>query len=315
MCAPRVASCALFACAIALPAGALAQQTAPWSLAWNAPAACPSHEAVTARVTALVGVAPSPRPALRWSVAVAAVGDAYRADLTADDEGALSSQRLDAPRCDELAETVALLLAWALQPEETPAPATPAPIQALPRPRRRRPAAPPARAPRTWSVHVGASARLDLNLLPSVSLAPAAQVGFATPSVLVELDAAWAAEQSVFVTPSRGGRFQAFTVGAWACRRWSVGVLALGPCAGVESGAVYAAGFGVSDPGEATEPWLALRAALDAEVRVAGPLHLRARLAGRAALLRPAYVLRNVGPVFQATAFGAQFDFGAVVRF
>ncbi|WP_437314112.1 hypothetical protein [Sorangium sp. So ce385] len=71
------------------------------------------------------------------------------------------------------------------------------------------------------------------------------------------------------------------------------------PCAGVELGRMHAEGFGVSDPGEGSGVWVALRSGAAASWVVAPWMRLRLRLEAVVPLERPRFVLEGVGEVHE----------------
>lgn len=298
---------------ITLAASTAASQPRPsWSLRWDAPSTCPGAAAVRARVATLVGVDGQREGRVQWDVTVRVDGTGYAASVRAVDEGVATAQTLTAPRCDELAETAALLFAWTVQPEGVAPPRPPPP----PAPAARPPPAPSARAtspPLRWRVDVGL--RTDVGLSPGVSFGPFVAVELGGTRWLARVDAAWLPPQDALVDARRGGRFVGWTAALSACARWGEGRWRGGPCAGVEAGAVHAVGVGVSDPAEVWEPWIAARAGGVLEVALAGRLRAVASLAARVPLRRAAFVLDGVGPVQQATALGVVGDLALGVTF
>ncbi len=120
---PRTRRVALLGAALLGHAAVASSQALPsWSLRWDAPTICPRAAAVRARVATLVGAAAQREARVRWDVTVRSDGTGFVAAVRAANEGTATSQTLSAPRCDELAETAALLLAWTVQPDGAPAP-------------------------------------------------------------------------------------------------------------------------------------------------------------------------------------------------
>lgn len=294
--------------AVTLAASSVASQPSPsWSLRWDAPSTCPGAAAVRARVATLVGVEAQREARVRWDVTVRVDGTGYAASVRAVDEGVATAQTLTAPRCDELAETAALLFAWTVQPDGSP----PRPASA-PRPL---PTPPPraASAPLRWRVDVGL--RTDVGLSPGVSVGPFVALELGGTRWFARLDAAWLPPQDALVDARRGGRFVGWIAALSACARWGDGRWRGGPCVGVEAGAVHAAGVGVSDPAEVWEPWIAARAGGLVEVALVGPLRAVASLAARVPLRRATFVLDGVGPVQQAERLGVVGDLALGVTF
>jgi hypothetical protein len=71
------------------------------------------------------------------------------------------------------------------------------------------------------------------------------------------------------------------------------------PCAGLELGRMHAEGYGVSDPGDGSALWAALRGGAAAAWIVAPWVRLRLRLEAVVPLRRPRFVLGGVGDVHE----------------
>lgn len=303
-----------YACRVALLGAALlghaavatSQALPSWSLRWDAPAVCPGPAAVRARVATLVGAAAQREARVRWDVTVRPDGTGFVAAVRAENEGTASSQTLSAPRCEELAETAALLLAWTVQPDGAPAPPPPPPAPPAPR-------ASPRPSPRWASVGLGL--RVDGGLAPSVAVGPSIALSLGASRWALRLDAAWLPPQDAPFDARRGGRFEAWTGSLSVCARWGRGRWRAGPCAGVEAGAIRAEGYGVSDPASTWEPWIAARGGGALDLALWGPVHLALAVAARVPLRRAAFVLEGVGAVHQSAAVGVAGDLAVDVHF
>ena len=89
----------------------------------------------------------------------------------------------------------------------------------------------------------------------------------------------------------------------------------IGPCLGFELGRLHASGFGVSNPGEGSTLWAAIDGGGVLALRLAAPLALVLRLGAAVPLLRPSFVLENVGPVFRPPAVAARGESGVELIF
>lgn len=295
----------LLALTLGQPAVARAQTLPSWSLRWSAPAGCPNPSSVRARVATLVGAGAQRAARVRWEVTVRADGTGFLAAVRAVNDGVVSAQNLSAPRCDELAETAALLLAWTVQPDGGPIPAAPAPP-------------PPVVSPTPPTVrwgHVGLGGRVDVGLAPTTAVGPTLRLGLGGRRWSAHLDAAWLPPQEASADARRGGRFEAWTVALSLCGRWGRGRWRAGPCAGIEAGAIHARGYGISDPVGVVEPWIAARAGAAVDLALVGPVHLVAAVLVRVPLRRAEFVLENVGRVHQSEALGVLGDLGVDVHF
>jgi hypothetical protein len=111
-----------------------------------------------------------------------------------------------------------------------------------------------------------------------------------------------------------GASFSLLAGAARICldRRWrSAGIHA---CAAAEAGALFARGFGVSDPSRARPAWLAFGAALGASVPLAGPLYLSPAVRAEIPLSRPHFTLDG-RVIHRPSAWSIGADLGVEVRF
>jgi len=135
-----------------------AQQTA-WSLAWEAPADCPSEANVRDAVAQLLGAgAPPPASVSARAVVQRTSSDHWIVQLTTVREGARGERVVEATSCPSLANATALIVALTIDPERVAA-HTPA-------------AAPSASASTTVAAGAG----------PTVAPLPSASAGEALPS-------------------------------------------------------------------------------------------------------------------------------------
>src|SRR5262249_13460318 len=98
----------------------------PLDLTWEAPPGCPDHGAIVARVEQIVGAA-----AVTRTIAEAKIGErGGQFDLVLTMRGETTDvRRAQASTCNALAETVAVVLALALRPEEVSLPDTNSPTK------------------------------------------------------------------------------------------------------------------------------------------------------------------------------------------
>ena len=173
-----------------------------------------------------------------------------------------------------------------------------------------------ASEPLVFGIALGATG--DLGALPGASLGPALAGSVETGALRVELRAA--------ILPSREARagnhatargdLSLVAAGARACAVALRGGVELGPCAGIEAGAMHATGRGVSAPSSATALWAAADAGGFVAVPLAGPFLLRADVAAVVAVNRPAFVIDGVpGVVHRPSAVGGRLGLSAEARF
>jgi len=115
------------------------------------------------------------------------------------------------------------------------------------------------------------------------------------------------------VEREKGGRIDMIAATASGCFLPIQERLELGPCAGLEVGALRGEGIGVSRPKSGSMGWLAGWGGGLAGYRIDSRLALELRAAAVTRVGRSAFVLDELGPVHTPSSFGGRFDFG--VRF
>jgi hypothetical protein len=197
-------------------------------------------------------------------------------------------------------------------PNTEPAPLQPAPPQGEPAPPMTTPdrsAAPrPSSSPppaRRWTLRALAGA--DSASLPSWSGFVNVGVGRAFGRGSIEVSGAYFAprtRQFAGTGETRGGQFELFTLGARGCYGVLGPTFELSPCVGAEYGTVRGTAFGVGAPGVGKGLWLAATAAGAARWRMMPWLGTVAEVGLAVPLVRPEYVIDNVGVVYRADAVG-----------
>jgi hypothetical protein len=232
-------------------------------LQWNAPAECPSRDAVLEDAARVLSQPPEPRAhaTARANVMRDERGQ-WHAALSVDAGGAHSDRVLDAESCQAIAKAAALIVAIAVegkgptQPQPKP---PPVPVQP-PRPK----ASGHFESPSEFVVAL--SGLVDWGLLPAVAPGGELALGWAYRAppfrVRAVASASLFGEQTATLPTSalEGGRFTAFGASARGCASLMKGGLDVGPCVGVEVDTMSAAGFGPSSAGfiplpRATATW------------------------------------------------------------
>lgn len=330
-----------FCAALSWASSASAQST-PWTLSWEAPPLCPDEQTVRAQIASLIGDTDVAEPVHITARIAPTAAHGWRASLSTETRGAPGTRTLDAASCPELADAVAVILAWMIDPAMRARTAPPAPVSGLavaaaappstPPPTAPAPQAPPetprvatneqpppprASQPRAWRVRVALGARGDLGPLPSFAVGPAARVSIVRGRWRVFVHGSWRPSQRYELTasPSTGGDFDLWTAGAGACLRWPSRPVTPTVCAGLEAGALSGAGFGVTRPGTDREPWIAASAGAGIELPVASWLAFTARASALVPFVRPRFVIENVGEVFQPSPVGLLTEIDAEVIF
>ncbi len=223
---------------------------------------------------------------------------------------------LNGATCASVTEAAALVLALAIDPdavashplalpaEEPPPPPPPPPPTPPPPPPplavllRVAPPAPRPPVARRAHWNIRASIFADLGSLPQATLGPSLALGLSIGAWRLEVEANYALAQRT-VGSSRGGEFDLFFGGVVACRLVHLAVMEIGGCGGFELGSLRGLAFGVSQPTTGSGVWLGARFGAMLRVPLGTRWGLAAELGGAVPLLRPRFVIENVGPVFQ----------------
>jgi hypothetical protein len=258
---------AVFACAIALtcwlstwlPAPLQAQDGPELKLHWQADAACPDLAWVESRLHDRLGRAPaqrSPSP-LVVHASLARSGAGFALSLSSEKGGVLGSRELSGPRCDELAQAAVLVIALALEDQDSAAASTggavsaagtndrgsaggdkPGPPQNVAPPPAPAPPLPSPATPKPAAMRFGvaASAMVDVGSLPTPAVGPQLALAYLGKRFRAELAGYWLPAHLSDRGPN--GRVE---VSLWAlrptgCGNLLGGALALELCAGLELG-------------------------------------------------------------------------------
>jgi hypothetical protein len=287
---------------LALVSGARADELV---LALDAP--CTDADRVRAEVESLLGRALRPGdPVVQSQLVVVETADGFAARLSIERDGGVTERELEANTCERLASALALMLALALDPALGAAP-PPDPelrivVAPTPDPERRTPApgtrVAPDRSPR---VRAGIAGGVELGLGAEPTVALRAFAGLRLDRWLFEVDAAFAAATTAFA-PSPGA-----TVEVW----FAFGVLR----AGYLFEAFERLRFGPAlelDIGLARGAAGGARALI--ELRLIGPLGVRARASLGTPIVVPAFEIQPIGALDRPSGllFGA--DLGLVLE-
>lgn len=322
----RLSRCfAPLACAW-LAAGA-ARPSEPIELEWSAPDGCPTRQDVLSRAAALLGQTGSEQRIIARGRIRAAEGE-FELELETVTSDGTGRRRLRAGQCGELAQPAALLLALAVDPAVTapePAPSEPTsePTPIAPAPAPAAPPTPAAPGPRPVDEarESGLAARLALGLAGDVGALPApapgiaGSLGAALGPTTLEARLTVLLEQRAEIGGGRGGAFALASAGLSACHDVATTPVVLAPCLGVEAGRLSGAGFGVREPGSGSALWVAGLAGLRGVQTLANGLGVWVGAELVIPVLRPEFVLENVGVVHRPARAGGRAAIGAEVRF
>jgi hypothetical protein len=294
-------------------------------LEWNAPAECPSKEAVledAARV-----LSEPPEAASHVLVHADVTRDErgqWHATLGVDSDDAHSDRVLDAETCQALAKATALILAIAVEgrDEARSVPASAARPSSAPRSRVSVPF-----ESRSQVVVLG-SGVVDWGLLPAA--APGAELGlgwadstlqwrvraFATASVFGDQTAALAS------AGNEGGRFAAFATSAHGCASLVRSALDVGLCLGIEFDVMRASGFGPPATGftsrPRTESWPSALASAIASYSLSRHVAIMVRTQGVLPIDPPTFGIVEAsghGDPLHSPAAGVRVTLGVETRF
>ena len=324
-----VAAIAALACVLGV-APQVAAAPPRLTLTWTAPAGCPSAAAVEAEVDRLLGSrsAPVARPIVVSVVVSERRPGEWQLRLRSADAGPVRERTLRGTSCAVLAGAAAVVLALMIDPTAPiaeprdlslppPPPASrPAPRLPASRPSARAVADQPAprKKPRPWlSVRASAWVGADVGSLPTGAFG----VGIVGTLLLygqrLDLGFEWWPRRSVDAggQPGAGAEVDLIAGSVVTCRPFLRGRVQLGPCLGLEAGRLRAVGFGVTAPGEGTSAWVAPRGGLITTFSVTRRVVLALRLDAVVPLLRPRFVLINVGEVHQPWPVAGRATLGA----
>jgi hypothetical protein len=324
----------------ALPLPAAAQPSTHLALTWSAPAGCPTEADVQARVASLLGgeAATSGVADVRANGQIARSGAAYRLQLSMSAGNLSSSRVLEAGSCDELAGAAAISLALlarsgSAEPSATGTTPTsdsaPPPSEVAPPAEERRPTVSPPKAAAEDGQGARRAAEANPSALHFVLHAPLVVVGRGTlPSLGVGLGAAagiryralrvvaggelWKEQQRAQLGAET--RFTLQSARLDACLTQSLGLLDLGPCAGVAGERLEGEGLASEtfSPRSARSLWLSGTGGVLASLQVPGTTFWRVvtQATVRVPATRTRFVIDQLGAVHQPSVAALKLDFG-----
>lgn len=261
-------------------------------LEWSAPPECPSRSELLARLAELTDHALQSTSTVE--VGVTRRATTYRAHIVVLGPSGFGERSLENPRCDVLADSIALLLALSL----------------------------PNRAAVAPQVSASLGASLEGRVLVGALPLPAAGAGAAifvddVSSLRFELHGAYYLPQSTSFDgmETLGARFKLLTFGACVCRIWSFAGLALGPCLGAEVHWMKGSGAGGMPSLSGSTSWWGPSLRLLGRVRIVEALGIRLVVEGMLPMSRPRFVFQDVGELHRVSEIALQALLGPEVRF
>jgi hypothetical protein len=296
----------------ALGADAASEANAGLRLQFSAPRSCPDrdelwrayreHAAGSARTETLVEAR---------VVIVRRADGSFSAELHTKSQGRDGQRALHAPRCEELLEALALVLAMTVSEQARLEPeATPRPVAGVDAPR-----APPRLRPT-----VGAELGASTGTLPSLSPFGRVRLELSRARLALMATGLYAQHQDQRLgTEAQSVHWQRAELGLFGCARFwgeeSRGPRALG-CAGALLSLLRAASRGIAEPGQGDASFV--RAGAELALRFPSPwprVELGASLLGAYAVATPAFAVRGVGTVFDPPSWSLDLGLGAAYRF
>jgi hypothetical protein len=252
-------------------------------LSYEAPAECPSADALRDAVGKLVTEQRNQPYAARVSITLA--GGRYLARITTSDG---SERSLSGTTCAEVVEATSVVLALAINPKQAePAPAAEPPANE-PKPAPPAEPRPPAPAQRSTphttrlrprpDLFAGAALVGDLGTLPHAGLGVAARAGLELGpwSASVQPSYLFVQHERLASDPNKGGNFSLWSVAAIGCGAPYHRDARVDFCAGAELGRIAGDGVGSSGADKNTGGlWVALLAGPELAVTLVPPLRLR----------------------------------------
>jgi len=302
---------------------------------WDAPAECPTAASILVEVSKLSA---SNTSAQRWRArgTVTRVQGAWALHLSTDVDGRRDAREFTAPACADLAAAAAVVLAVAIAPPPivaaAPAPDAPvappavpsapppvAPAPALPLPSTAHEHAHVAESPtapsRARAFTLSADGAASAGVLATPAFGLALGVAWVPPKVRIELDALWFPRSVVTGSPGIEGTFSLLGAAARGCWMPIDGRVRVGPCAGLQLGAINASASGaaVTQSLPVTEAWFAVTAGALLSVRLLRHIAARAAVDGIVPLTRKDFdvsgqtdTLHRSSPVSVETTIGVE---------
>lgn len=320
--------------------GDVAPPSSGVDVVWSAPDDCPASEELRRRVIARVPA----DAAVRARGRVEKRAGRYRLALDVTTASSRGERTLDAPTCEALASSAAVIIAISVAPataaasEEAAAASSSAPsasaapsasVEAEPPapapPKAAAPSARPDRASEGAPEEIESSARLlarahvvgDAGLLPEATVGGGIAFGLlALHRLSVEGGANLFASQDGTVpsAPGRGASFSLLAFDARACWTLTHGV-EVAPCVGLEVVRIAASGFGAAKVTDADTVTWGPEAALAGKIPIVGPLSVRVGIGGFAPISRQSFVINAAGTVHRPAFVAVRTWAGPEVRF
>lgn len=266
------------------------------SIAWSAPPECPTAGELKDRV--MKWMAGSVGANFTAVTEVTTRADKYHAHVVLRDPSGFGERDLEHAQCDALMNSVALLIALSMPGQEGSV-------------RRDMP------TDAGLSVPLSVQGRVAFGALPLTAAGLGGAVALeAFSSTRIELHGAYYAQQSqAFAGETLGARFGLWTLGARACRLWSISRLQLGPCLGAELYFASATAFGGVPSLAGKVQWWGPALGMFSRLTIFEPFALYVAAEAVLPLSRPYFRFDDVGDLHRVPALALQVVVAPEVRF
>jgi hypothetical protein len=310
-------------------AAEVAHQT--FSLDWHAPDGCPDASEVTHRVRSYLGPFKSTDRTVSATARVVHDNGVWRAEIRTSVGDVTLDRRLEAGRCDALADATALLIALSVNPAALANPPPPV-SQEVTQPK---PESEPARtvvstdgidaapgppAPRGEPLRgiASLSARAETGALPEVAYGAFAAAGILKGWFRLEGTGAVTLPETAQVTNRAGisARFRKASGGIRACGTPSPGArIEIAACAGGELVTVHAESAGIAEPSSGNTLWGEVTLGAQARLLASGPFGIDVDIGAGVPVGRANFAMDPYGIVHKVAPVTSRFGMGFDVRF
>lgn len=312
---------------LASPRMASAQQaTSDVRLEWQAPAGCPSGEAVReAIVRSAAGTGP-----IAARVVVTRADAGYTALTRIEGPGWVGERRLEAGDCTQLSDAIALIVALSMTsrpslsgpsagevpstagapPAEAAPPQEPSPEAPAPEARRPAPEAPPETGLRSRTLTAAVSAVAELGPLPALGAGAALSLTYRHRSLTAGAQVLGLAPRDADASPGVGGHLSFFAAVGRVAVEARTGAFDLGPAAGVEVDILDGTGYGSVRTWSNVASFAALTAGAHVTFWPTGRLGIRLDPDAVLPLARPTFAVEGVGTVYRSPALFGRASLG-----
>ncbi|WP_437676370.1 hypothetical protein [Sorangium sp. So ce131] len=160
-----------------------------------------------------------------------------------------------------------------------------------------------------------ASGVLDASSLPAVAPGVGISASALIGSVRAEVSGLYLGAQQALIAPTLGGDVWLLAGGLRLCSALHRKAFELGPCAGLEAGAMGATGFGVASPGSNRALWIAPQLGALATYALSDQIRAHLSVDALFPVTRGRFVLVGIGPVHRIPAATARASLGVEVQF